>query len=115
MVWKTQSRIHKIDVDTAIAVLNRLKSVVTTVQTIRGLVNNARVAYIRQFLTDLVSNIELTRKTDFASVRLGTHCFSYVTSEIEAYAPPLTTHLLAGASGLDSVMHNSILTRLKNI
>ena len=94
-VWKQQSRIHKIDVETAIAVLNRLNSVVITVQKIRGLENNARVGYIRKFLTDLVVNIEWKKNNDFAGVKLGTHCFSYVTYEIEAYAPPLTSSMQA--------------------
>jgi hypothetical protein len=90
--WERVLPIHKIGAEDAIAVLNRLHSVVITVQTIRGLENNARVAYIRKFLTDLVENIEWQHQNT-NNIRLATHCFSYVTSEIEAYAPPRTSSM----------------------
>ncbi len=94
--WERVMSIYKIGAEDAITVLNRLNSVVITVQTIRGLENNARVAYIRKFLTDLVENIEWHRKNT-NNIRLATHCFSYVTYEIEAYAPPLTSSMQAVA------------------
>ena len=107
-VWKQQSRIHKIDVETAIAVLNRLNSVVTTVQKIRGLENNARVGYIRKFLTELVGNIQWQHENT-NSIRLATHCFSYVTYEIEAYAPPLTSSMQAVAE-MDNMPEDAEIT-----
>jgi hypothetical protein len=107
-VWEWQSRVHKIDVETAIAVLNRLNSVVITVQKIRGLENNARVVYIRKFLTDLVGDIKWQNENSHI-VRLGTHCFSFVTNEIEAYAPPLTNSMQAVAETGD-MPHDAEIT-----
>jgi hypothetical protein len=106
--WERVLSKHKIGAEDAIAVLNRLNSVVITVQKIRALENNARVVYIRTFLTDLVENIEWQHKNT-NSIRLATHCFSYVTSEIEAYAPPLTSSMQAVAE-MDYMPENAEIT-----
>jgi hypothetical protein len=106
--WERVLSRHKIGAEDAIVVLHRLNSVVITVQTIRGLENNARVAYIRKFLTDLVGNIEWQHKNTNI-IRLATHCFSYVTSEIEAYAPPLTSSMQAVAE-MDYMPENAEIT-----
>jgi hypothetical protein len=106
--WERVLSKHKIGAEDAIAVLNRLNSVVITVQKIRALENNARVVYIRTFLTELVENIEWQRKNT-NNIRLATHCFSYVTNEIEAYAPPRTSSMQA-VTEMDYMPENAEIT-----
>jgi len=106
--WERVLSRHKIGAEDAIAVLNRLNSVVITVQKIRALENNARVAYIRKFLTDLVGKIE-RQHNNTNNIRLATHCFSYVTNEIEAYAPPRTSSMQAVAE-MDYMPENAEIT-----